>query len=1086
MYLSSNYAGLPGGYREHVNVNYAPVGVSQGLYTKSTGETDFTLLQTPTFGAAPTYAGAANNAPYVAPVVLNEVMYHPAAPTAAEQAAGFTNEDDFEFLELYNRSESTQTLNNFYISDGVGFSFGWYPDGTGSEAWTLESGATATWSAGNLQAAAYTIYAHFSLVDGNGTRRTNLDNNAQYTITYPGGSTTVTVNQNQTNVMGNDVWVNLGSYSLNGPATVTLTRGDTDPNEWTIADSVKLTAAGQTDVVLGNPALNSFSTQSGLTTLAPGGYVVLVSNYAAFDDRYHVAANQIPVAGVYSGRLSNGGEMVRLDQVDGTYPGYIASFQIDHVNYGTDAPWPTDADGSGRALIRIDPAGYGNDPVNWEASNIGGTPGATNIPIDTSGPTTPMNVRATFSGGQVSLSWSPAVDLGSGVDHYVIYRDGELCGTSTTTAFTDSSSLTAQGRHLYQISAVNCDGYEGLQSLADGVITAGVASIQANGYSALQVIFTEPVDPVSAQTIGNYSVVNITIISAHLESDNFTVTLTTSPFLPRTASTLTVSNVKTRDGVALPSQIVSIAYGGKIDYDYWLNIGGGTAVSNLTSNPNYPNNPSGHLILSSFDAPYDWADNYGGRIQGYILPPITGYYVFWISSDDNSELWLSPNGNGNPSNKAKIASVPSCTPHNTWNWYSQQQSAGVYLVAGQKYYIEALQKEGNGGDNLSVAWQLPGTTFDTNAGLPIPGQYIEPYSTIPFTPAPFTIGVNALTTDDATPALSGLVSNAAVTVTVRVAGTCYTAINNGDGTWTLPKGAILSPLAAGTYDVLASAFDASGNVTFDATDGDLVIDTTPPTMSIAAVNPNPRVRPVDSIAIHFSEPVAGFGLGDLQFTLDGLSQSLTGATLESSDQQNWTLGNLSGITSPVGAYSLTLATAGSGITDLAGNPLSVGATASWQNYAPLPGDVNLDGLVGGPDLTILLANFGKSGMTWSDGDFTGDGLVGGPDLTMLLANFAHSAWGAPPAAANGIPSAGNAAVPDAAIDGTLGSNGWYTGPVTAALTAAGSHSGDPEHLLRPRRWIAANVHNSAEYKRRRRPHPELLERGRDGQCGKCP
>ena len=171
LYLTSNYAGLPGGYREHVNIDYAPAGVSQGLYTKSTGETDFTLLQTPTFGAAPTYAGAANSVPYVAPVVLNEVMYHPAAPTAAEQAAGFTNEDDFEFLELYNRSGSPQTLNNFYVADGVGFTFGWYPDGTGSEAWTLESGATATWSAGGLQAAAYTVYAHYSLVDGNGTRR---------------------------------------------------------------------------------------------------------------------------------------------------------------------------------------------------------------------------------------------------------------------------------------------------------------------------------------------------------------------------------------------------------------------------------------------------------------------------------------------------------------------------------------------------------------------------------------------------------------------------------------------------------------------------------------------------------------------------------------------------------------------------------------------------------------------------------------------------------------------------------------------------------------------------------------------------
>ena len=57
-------------------------------------------------------------------------------------------------------------------------------------------------------------------MDGNGNRRSNLDKNAQYTITYAGGSTTVTVDQNQTNVIGNDVWVNLGVYSFNGPATV--------------------------------------------------------------------------------------------------------------------------------------------------------------------------------------------------------------------------------------------------------------------------------------------------------------------------------------------------------------------------------------------------------------------------------------------------------------------------------------------------------------------------------------------------------------------------------------------------------------------------------------------------------------------------------------------------------------------------------------------------------------------------------------------------------------------------------------------------------------------------------------------------
>ena len=986
LYLSSNYAGAAGGYREHVNIDYAPAGVSQGLYAKSTGETDFALLQTPTFGAAPLYVGAANSAAYVAPVVLNEVMYHPAAPTAAEQALGFTNEDDFEFLELYNRSASPQALNNFYVADGVGFTFGWYPDGTSGESWTLESGATATWSASGLPAAAYAVYAHLTLVDGNGTRHSNLDTSAQYTISYAGGSTTVTVDQNQTSIIGNDVWVNLGAYTFNGPASVTLTRGDTDPNDWTVAGAVKFTAAGQSDVVVGNPALSSFSTGSGLTTLAPGGYVVLVSNYAAFDAQYNVAANHIPVAGVYAGFLSNGGEMVRLDQLGDTYPGYVASFQVDHVNYSTADPWPTTTDGSGRALIRLDPAAYGNDPISWAASNKRGTPGAANIGIDTSPPTIPANVRATPSGSQVNLAWAPAVDPESGVDHYAIYRDGSLCGTSATATFSDASGLTAQGRHSYRISAVNGDGYEGLPSPADSVFTAGVAAVRASGNYNLLVTFTEPVDAVSAQTVGNYHLTSVTINSAHLESDNLTVTLVTLGFLPRTATALTVSNVITCLGVTLPTQVVTINHGGAIDDYYWLDIGSGTAVSNLTSNPNYPNNPSGYFVLTSFDAPCDWADNYGSRIRGYVIPPTTGYYVFWISSDDNSELWLSPNSNSNPSNAVKIASVPGLTGHNQWDKYPEQQSIGISMTAGGKYYIEVRQKEGSGNDNLSVAWQMPGTTFNTSSGLPITGQYLAPYLAIPYTPPPFSIGVNALTTGDSTPVLSGAVSGAAVSVTVRVAGTYYTAINHGDGTWTLPEGAIVTPLASGTYDVLACGIDSAGNVACDATAGELVINVAAPTVSIAAVTPNLRDGPVNSIAVHFSEAVLGFDLGDLQLTLNSVSLPLQGATLTTSDQQNWTLGNLSAATSAIGNYQLTLTATGSGITGLGGNALVVGANVTWQTVQPLAGDFNLDTLVDDLDLNIWMANFGvTSGATFQMGDANHDGAVNGLDLDLWAA-----------------------------------------------------------------------------------------------------
>ncbi|MCB0096363.1 MAG: hypothetical protein KDE46_11610, partial [Caldilineaceae bacterium] len=51
--------------------------------------------------------------------------------------------------------------------------------------------------------------------------------------------------------------------------------------------------------------------------------------------------------------------------------------------------------------------------------------------------------------------------------------------------------------------------------------------------------------------------------------------------------------------------------------EYWLNIPG-TAVSNLTSNSNYPQNPSGSGTIPNFQSPSNVADNYGVRIRGYV------------------------------------------------------------------------------------------------------------------------------------------------------------------------------------------------------------------------------------------------------------------------------------------------------------------------------------------------------------------------------------------------------------------------------------------------------------------------------------
>jgi len=48
------------------------------------------------------------------------------------------------------------------------------------------------------------------------------------------------------------------------------------------------------------------------------------------------------------------------------------------VRYNDKEPWPTNADGFGPSLERLDAAAYGTDPINWRASYGPGTPGRAN------------------------------------------------------------------------------------------------------------------------------------------------------------------------------------------------------------------------------------------------------------------------------------------------------------------------------------------------------------------------------------------------------------------------------------------------------------------------------------------------------------------------------------------------------------------------------------------------------------------------------------------------------------------------------------------------------------------------------------
>jgi hypothetical protein len=153
--------------------------------------------------------------------------------------------------------------------------------------------------------------------------------------------------------------------------------------------------------------------------------------------------------------------------------------------------------------------------------------------------------------------------------------------------------------------------------------------------------------------------------------------------------------------------------------EWWTGIGG-TNIGALTGSPDYPDNPSGSELVDIFEGPTGWMDNYGSRISGWLIPPETAEYTFWICTDDNGQLWLSTDAD--PANATMISQVTAWAASREFDDPDVVPSDPIALEAGKKYYIEGLMKEGGGGDNISAAWQ--GGPIE--ARTVIDGDYLAP------------------------------------------------------------------------------------------------------------------------------------------------------------------------------------------------------------------------------------------------------------------------------------------------------------------------------------------------------------------------
>nr|WP_101758885.1 PA14 domain-containing protein [Oceanicoccus sp. KOV_DT_Chl] len=236
----------------------------------------------------------------------------------------------------------------------------------------------------------------------------------------------------------------------------------------------------------------------------------------------------------------------------------------------------------------------------------------------------------------------------------------------------------------------------------------------AYGCSAdsITINFNKGVDPVTAETVGNYVLDNgASVFSATLDGAGRSVTLQTSD-LTADEYLVTINNIEdTSGGVIAANTTVTASF----------------RISGLTATYFDQNNNAGAYFTGSqverVDATVDfnWGtgspvagignDRFSVRWEGYVIASSTDDFEFRTRSDDGVRLWIDGN-----------LVIDNWTNHGPRYDYS----AAIALVAGQQYEIRLEYFENGGGavaqlqwQNSSFSWQtIPQSQLLGTCGLP--------------------------------------------------------------------------------------------------------------------------------------------------------------------------------------------------------------------------------------------------------------------------------------------------------------------------------------------------------------------------------
>ena len=354
-----------------------------------------------------------------------------------------------------------------------------------------------------------------------------------------------------------------------------------------------------------------------------------------------------------------------------------------------------------------------------------------------------------------------------------------------------------------------------------------ISAVATATFDTVKITYSKELDPATATNLANYAISpSLTITDAAYK--NKVVTLTTARQTPgATAYTVTVKGVKSINNfeIAADSKVIFYSYlmtrAGVLKFSYWGGISG-APVQNLLDDPRYQaGTPDLTAAVYSFTSrqafPDDSHDNYGAAMEGYLTPTESGDYRFFVYSDDASQLFLSTDDKED--NLAQIAEETGCC-NNFTEPGTARTSEPVTLVAGKKYFIRMIYKEGGGGDYGQVAWRKEGNTTAAGSLLPIPGKYLSAAVDLPAPPdgllltqAPAPNAKNVSPLPGVTIVHSdGKTAWAATNVTLKLNGVAVTPTFTKDGNVATIAYKPSTPLASLSTNTVALSYpDPGGN-----------------------------------------------------------------------------------------------------------------------------------------------------------------------------------------------------------------------------------------------------------------------------------